>query len=62
MTFYIDSQPWGVPATPADPLDIVRRNYPWAQPIEMPRTVFDPLTDGHPYGVYALTDPTRQAR
>ena len=57
MTFYTTSQPWGVPVTPADPLDIFRRNYPWAQPLEMPRTVFDPASNDHPYGIYAGRQP-----
>lgn len=62
MNFHSDSQPWGIPVTPTDPLDVFKRNYPWAQPIEMPHTVYDPTTSGHPYGIYATQRPSCHAR
>lgn len=36
-----ESRPQVVPADPADPLDVLRRMHPWAQPVEMPRPVND---------------------
>lgn len=47
MSYEPDLRPGVIPVAPADPLDVLRRMYPWAQPIEMPHTVYRPEACSH---------------